>query len=208
LISDDIVKRLNGLIKEAEARAIASIKEGRVEEETAITDRFLDSIEHVFEESGQQEGFEFKARTLKDKGINAAESRYGADYVGVLRIRAQGFEIDKGFLSQAKVEGKDFKINHNVSGFDKVSFNQGKEYERLRDQTKRMLSISPSSFVTVYGLISARNKRVYLLAQSLFKRMFPSSGYGMSTTLLRYLSLGITKGCEKNWHILFCQSQI
>jgi len=151
MIAVGTVKKFGDLIRKAEEQTIEGIKEGRIETEPSITDRFLEAVENVFREHGSQRGIVFKTRTLRDRGRNASETRFGADFVGVLNVRLKGYEQIKGFLSQAKKEGNGIRIQRVPFSLTTASFRQDKEFERLKDQIGHMLSITPDSFVIVYG---------------------------------------------------------
>jgi hypothetical protein len=49
----------------------------------------LELVENVFRENGEYQGLEFKARTLKDNGKNAAEKRYVLILLEFYRSRFQ-----------------------------------------------------------------------------------------------------------------------
>lgn len=151
LIVKGVVKRFGELISEAEKRIIEGIEEGRLETEPSITDRFLEAIESVFKSEGEHDGITFKARTLRDRGKGAPEKEFGADFCGVLDIKFDDFEQRKGFLSQSKSEGDWVSVRRTPYGVTAVSFDQNKEFERLKGQTEDMLSITPDSFVFVYS---------------------------------------------------------
>lgn len=89
-----------------------------------------------------------------------------------MNARLTGYEQTKGFLSQAKMEGAMVKIQR-VFNLTTAAFSQNKEFERLTDQTKEMLKITPDSFVIVYS----RNGFVVVPA---------SSVNGLSTTAQLY----------------------
>jgi hypothetical protein len=113
-----IVNRFGELIKKAEEQTIEGISEGRIETEPDVTNRFLETIENIFREYGKHEGFSFKTRTLGDKGPKAPESKFGADFVGVLNVKLDGYEQTKGFLTQAKIEGSVVRVRTNPFGHD------------------------------------------------------------------------------------------
>ena len=150
MISTGVVKKFGELIKKAEQRIIDGVNEGRIETEPSITDRFLDQIETVFNTSESTNGISFKARTLRDRGSNAPEKEFGADFCGVMNIQLDGFELKKGFLSQAKRAIGGIKVNADVFPFTNVNFKQNSEFNRLVEQVDNMLDITPDSFVFVY----------------------------------------------------------
>jgi len=113
--------------------AEAALSEGRIEQEPAMTDRMLGRIEQALEnlEIG---GITWKAKTLTDRGRNAQESRFGADFFGVLDVKTSGYFVQKGFLAQAKM----------------IRRNGTMDMRDLVQQCDRMLSFSPDSFVFLY----------------------------------------------------------
>lgn len=112
---------------------------------------FLSNISPIISRAREHEGIVFKARTLRDRGKGAAEKEFGADFCGVLNIDFKGFVQRKGFLSQAKREGYGITARRTRYGVMAVHFDQNEEFKRLKGQTNDMLSITPDSFVFVYG---------------------------------------------------------
>jgi hypothetical protein len=100
----------------------------------------LGKIEHAMDH------FEIKdvrwtAKTLTDRGPNAEERKFGADFMGVLTIDLPNFRISKGFLAQAKI------LKYN-------GWLPRDERKRLHEQCRKMLKITPDSFVFIYSLNS------------------------------------------------------
>jgi hypothetical protein len=146
-----IVSRLGDLIEKAEKQTIEGIVEGRFETEPTITDRFLQAVEDLLKGQFEKEGIVFKTRTLKDRGPNSSEKKYGADCVGVLDVKLEGYSQTKGFLVQSKKECDWVEIQGSPFGAAGAIFAPGKEFERLKGQTDEMLKTTPDSFVFVYG---------------------------------------------------------
>jgi len=142
-----IVRQFGELVKRAEGRTIEGIQEGRIEEEDSVTDRFLNEMEHVFEEQGQRGGIQFRARKLQGRGKDSPEKLYGADLCGVLNIDVPNLQQSKGFLSQAKMEGRG--ISARVGFPTRVAFPSSDQH--LSEQVGKMLDITPDSFVIVYS---------------------------------------------------------
>ena len=115
-------------------RSVDALREGRVEHEPAMTDRMLGAIEESLRDY-QTKGIRWTAKTLTDRGRGSQESRYGADFMGVLNIVLPEFAVSKGFLAQAKL------VRNGSSG----------DIRELRLQCKKMLNLSPDSFVFLYG---------------------------------------------------------
>lgn len=68
IVKNGIIKHFGKLISKAEQRIIEVYKNGRIETEPSITDRFLNEIERIFDENGEINGIVFRARTLRDRG--------------------------------------------------------------------------------------------------------------------------------------------
>lgn len=117
--------------------AVEALCDGRVQQEPHFTDRMLGRIEQAME-GHQYHGVTWTAMTLTDRGRNAQEATYGADFMGVASIELPGFSVKKGFLAQAKL----------VEPGDYVS---PKEYDRMKQQCEDMLIHTPSSFVFLYS---------------------------------------------------------
>lgn len=105
MIAIGIVRRFGELVKKAEELTITESGQGKIETEPDITNRYLAFLEYVVNEYGEKKGIRFDASTLKDRGPNSPESKFGADFVGVLNVKLKGFKQTKGFLAQAKKEG-------------------------------------------------------------------------------------------------------
>jgi hypothetical protein len=112
-----------------------ALRDDRVEQEPAFTDRMLGRIEHAMD-GLTTKGVRWTAKTLTDHGPGAQERDYGADFIGVLSIVIQGYRVTKGFLAQAK----------RVDALGRQS-----EVRRLLEQCQRMLDLSPASFVWLYS---------------------------------------------------------
>ncbi|GAH32843.1 unnamed protein product, partial [marine sediment metagenome] len=109
-----------------------------------------EGIERIFDENREKYGTVFRARTLRDKGRNAPEKKYGADFCGVLDIDLKNFKQSKGFLSQAKREDKGIFIEKKEYP-TVVSFSHDSRFKKLNKQVSKMLEITPDSFVFVYS---------------------------------------------------------
>jgi hypothetical protein len=99
-----------------------------------MTDRMLGAVEESLR-NFRVHGVRWTAKTLTDRGANSQESRFGADFLGVLNIRLPDFSVSKGFLAQAKLmRGRWF---HDA--------------QQLQKQCEQMLMLSPDSFVFLYS---------------------------------------------------------
>lgn len=128
-------------IARAADAAVADLREGLVEQEPQLTDRMLGRIMESIN-GYQSKGVRWTAKTLTDRGRGAQESRFGADFVGVLDIDLPEFKVKKGFLAQAKLL--------RSGGMSKVEFN------RMLPQCDQMLQLSPDSFVFVQSMDGIR----------------------------------------------------
>jgi hypothetical protein len=128
------VREASKQIASAVESTVGAIRERRVEQEPAITDRMLGAIEESLRRFSTN-GVRWTAKTLTDRGRGAQETKYGADFLGVLDVSLPDYKVKKGFLAQAKRAGH---LNR-------------KELTTLHDQCERMLKLTPESFVFVYS---------------------------------------------------------
>lgn len=124
-------------IGKAAGRAVGDLQEGHVQQEPHITDRMLGRMTEAMDEF-EVKGVRWKALTLTDRGPSAQEHEYGADFMGALNIELPGYQVNKGFLAQAKL----IRPGHNFSA---------NERRRLQAQCEKMLRLSPASFVFLYS---------------------------------------------------------
>lgn len=134
-----IVREAARRVAEAASMTLDAFRDGRIEQEPAFTDRMLGHIEHTMQ-GFEAKGVRWGAKTLTDRGPMSQESVYGADFLGVLDIKLPGYSVSKGFLCQAKM----VEIGAYISR---------SEYNRMRDQCEKMLSLTPASFVFIYSKV-------------------------------------------------------
>lgn len=132
-----IIRESAARVAEAAEGALHSLREGRVQQEPAFTDRMLGRIEEAMSEY-ELKGVRWSGMTLTDRGRGAQERTYGADFAGVLDIQLTGYAVRKGFLAQAKLIEPDGYMAPN-------------EHERMRAQCETMLEHTPDSFVFIYS---------------------------------------------------------
>lgn len=132
-----LVRGLVSRVKKAESYVLGAFEQGRVEQEPAMTDRLLASLEHQLDGS-QIGGVTWTAKTLKDRGAGSQESEFGADFMAVFHASLPDFEVTKGFLAQSKI------IEPSQSF-------PASEANRLKAQCEKMLDHSPASYVFVYS---------------------------------------------------------
>jgi hypothetical protein len=133
------VRQVATRIADAIARSVSALQDGRVEQEPALTDRMLGAVEESMN-GFTAKGISWNAKTLTDRAQDSQESRYGADFMGVLRIDLPEFSIAKGFLAQAKL-----KRNGRIRGIPE-----------LKRQCEKMLKLSSQSFVFIYDIDAVR----------------------------------------------------
>jgi hypothetical protein len=112
--------------------AVEDLRTDLVEQEHHLTDRLLGRISQAVE-GYRVKGVTWKAKTLTDKGPGAQEKQYGADFVGVLEIELPEYKVKKGFLAQSKLTSNGF-MNR-------------REFQRMVEQCRQMLELSPDSFI-------------------------------------------------------------
>ncbi len=151
MIVKGIVRHFGNLISSAERCIIEGINDGRMETEPSITDRFINELERVFNQERGKENILFRARTLRDRGPNAPEQRFGADFCGVLDVQFENFKQTKGFLAQAKMEKDGIVVRKGLWGVTTVTFSSENKLKRLKEQAERMLSVTPDSFVFIFS---------------------------------------------------------
>lgn len=101
-----------------------------------VADTF-DALE--IDHSSSRTSIRWEAKTLRSgPGSAAEEKHFGADILGVLSINAADYQIDKGFLAQAKraEPGRPFSNS---------------EWDRLISQCEAMLISTPDAFVMAYS---------------------------------------------------------
>lgn len=116
---------------------IPALRDARVEHEPAFTDRMLGRIEQEMD-GYSHHGVSWTAKTLTDRTSKAQESRFGADFFGVLEINLPDYSVNKGFLAQAKL----IEPGESMSTRD---------FERMQEQCDQMLRLSSASFVFLYS---------------------------------------------------------
>lgn len=124
-------------IEKAAQRVVRSYQEGVIEHEPTFTDRLLGGIEEAMNEF-EVKGVRWRSKTLTFQGPHAQETRYGADFIGVLDIDVPGYSVVKGFLAQAKR----VELVHTMNRRD---------WEDMKIQCEKMLALSPDSFVFLYS---------------------------------------------------------
>jgi hypothetical protein len=128
------VREAGRLIAGAADRVVEALRQGRVEQEPAMTDRLLGAIEESLQ-GKTTHGIIWEAKTLTDRGRGAQETEFGADFMGVVNIDLPDYQVAKGFLAQAK-------LARDARSIDRAD---------LRRQCGKMLDHSPASYVFVYS---------------------------------------------------------
>ncbi|MDD4607497.1 MAG: hypothetical protein PHS07_04210 [Patescibacteria group bacterium] len=132
-----ITKKLANKIGKAAGEAIKGYQARLVEQEPQITDRFLAICQHSINKS-KIGGIHWSAKTFTDRGCNSQEKRFGADFLCSFSLTIPNFSVSKGFLAQAK------RVEPSASFTTK-------DYDDMKKQCEKMLSLSPASFIFLYS---------------------------------------------------------
>ena len=132
-----IIQRSARRIAAAANRTVDDLVAGRVEHEPEFTSEMLGRMKESMN-GYRVGGVYWTAKTLTSHGANAQERKFGADFMGVLDLDLPEYKVRKGFLAQAK----------RIDWWGGMS---GDEWDRMADQCKTMLLITPESFVFVYS---------------------------------------------------------
>lgn len=174
MIPAQTIEDLTRKISRSVERLLRDIEQGLIETEPNMTDRLLGNIQRDFEDGYQGEsGVNISARTLRDRGRNAPESIYGADLATLLDVDFPGYNVTKGFLAQSKWEANpDIMVQTTYQGTEEdgiisaritpgsvnlekkgtITLNMNRaEFERMQEQCRKMLKITPSSYVFIYS---------------------------------------------------------
>src|SRR5579883_1657467 len=92
-----MVRHLASIVGDAVNLTTEALKQGRVEQEAAFTDRMLGGIEHAVDDR-RIGAIKWHAKTLTDRGPGSQESTYGADFMGVFSVNLTEIKLSKGFL--------------------------------------------------------------------------------------------------------------
>lgn len=133
-----ILKSVAALVNEAASRTLADLREGWIEQEPQFTERLITNLQERID-GKTIKGIRWKAKTLTDRSPQAQESVFGADFLGVLTLDLQGLSVTKGFFAQAKLIRRRSK------------YASAKEFDLLKKQCGKMLSVTPDAFVFLYS---------------------------------------------------------
>jgi len=132
-----IVRSTSQRIAEAALRTVDDLKSQLVEHEPDFTGKMLGRMAEAIN-GYERAGITWRAKILTSLATNSQERRFGADFLGVLHLDLPEDKVRKGFLVQAK--RLEPKTRMPV-----------REWDRMIDQCRTMLSISPHSYVFVYS---------------------------------------------------------
>ena len=161
MVPEGVVTAVGKMAKEAEEHLLRAIEMDAVEQEPEITSRLMASMEWASEIS-QMEDTKVKIYTkvFSSLGRGSAESKIGADYGIVLSVESKDFQVEKGLISQAKRDraglrahgAREFGVSTSgYSNVKKIRIENLQKLKELQEQAKKMLAVSPASFVTIYG---------------------------------------------------------
>lgn len=120
---------------------------GRIGEDIAdeddFTSRLADRIEWAVD-GLHLDGIQWRvrARKLESKRRASEEARVGADLGVVIRMSGKGFDVRKGYLIQSKLV-RDISL-------DRANRSPFRTNDRVIDQCKKMLRVTPESYVWLY----------------------------------------------------------
>lgn len=132
-----VVRAAATQVADAVDRTVGALHDGRIEHETIFTDRMLGAIEQSMN-GFEARGVRWTAKTLTYQGRGAQETQFGPDFVGVLDVKLPRYEVQKGFLAQAKL----IEPGKNLDQ---------RNWDRLVGQCHQMLTLSPDAFVFIYS---------------------------------------------------------
>jgi len=80
-----IINDLGNIIQEATETIVEQLKDGDIKQEPDMTSQLLATIQ-VLMRGYSKNGIELRTSVLSDRGPNSEESKYGADFIGTLKI--------------------------------------------------------------------------------------------------------------------------
>jgi hypothetical protein len=164
VIDANVRRRVSRAIERAVGLTLSNASAGLSENETDMTSRLAARIEDSL--NGLRIGrvrIHASVRTLQDRGPGAAEKRYGADLLIVLRINVGDAQVTKGVLVQSKMSGAD---GVRLSGEQRVTMTTSTVSGHLRRQCMKMQSHTAESFVWVYGPQDVRSAPATSISES------------------------------------------
>jgi len=124
-------------IAAAANRMVDAYSVAQVEHEPEFTGEMLGRMKEAIH-GYRTKGVRWTAKVLTSQGPAAQEKEFGADFMGVLEFDLPEYSVKKGFLAQAKRIERGKPVTAG-------------EWDRMAQQCKRMLSITPESFVFIYA---------------------------------------------------------
>jgi len=133
-----ILKSIADVVTKAAKQTIEDLRDCWIEQEAHVTGLLLANLQNQLDGTTLK-GIHWKAKIFTDRGRRSQESKFGADFLGVLTLDLLGLRITKGFFAQAKLIRRSRK-RANAS-----------EFKRLQKQCQKMLNVTPDSFVFIYS---------------------------------------------------------
>jgi hypothetical protein len=124
-------------VADAASRTVGDYVAHEVEEETDFTSEMLGRMKESMQDYWMR-GVRWTAKTLTSHRRDAQETEFGADFIGVVSFDFPDYKVSKGFLAQAK-------------RIEPGAYIRPDDWERMVTQCKKMLSITPESFVFLYS---------------------------------------------------------
>ncbi len=156
MIVSSVARRICDAASSVENDVLRQWREGAIETEPTLTDRFLGAFEQAIGSDFLVSGYRVTTRTLRDRGPNSPEREFGADIASVLRVNTLEQQLTKGFLAQSKFANKDeIRVEETNGHYPNVTVrirqNDINDQTSLVSQSQRMLTVTPDSFVLVYS---------------------------------------------------------
>lgn len=130
--------KLGRLVGRAAEKTLALWREGRRTEEPEINSAFIDSLESELD-GRHVGGVRVGTWIYKSRARGRGEKLTGADFGNLLDINFDSFRVQKAFLGQAK------KVPAGQDAIARLLRDRG-----LAAQCRKMLDITPASFVFIY----------------------------------------------------------
>jgi len=91
-----IINDVAEIIDKAGEIVVEKLNNDEIKQEPDMTSQLLATIETLMR-GYQKNGIVIKASVLTDRGPNSEESKYGADFIGTLRLNFHFFQRKKAF---------------------------------------------------------------------------------------------------------------
>lgn len=132
-----LIRETARLIDEAAENTCSDLSDSWLEQEPEFTATLVERIRATIDGVGLK-GVIWRAKVLTSLGPGAQENTLGADFAGVLSVTIPEYSVAKGFLCQAKLTGKDWRLSTA-------------QMTSASKQCEKMLRYTPDSFLVLYN---------------------------------------------------------